>query len=392
MISCRRTAQWERRWRKEATADGAGILKGMLTAAELARYGRQIVLPELGLAGQERLHGARVLVVGAGGLGSPAALYLAAAGVGTLGIVDDDIVEPSNLHRQVVHTTATIGAKKVASAADAITALNPNVKVVTFAERLDRQNARDIVSQFDIVVDGSDNYATRYAVNDACAESGIPWVYGSVERFSGQLSLFGAPDGKGPCYRCVFPQAPAPGESPSCEEIGVLGAVPGVIGSLQAVEALKWIAGIGAPLSGRLLQIDLRSMQFSEVRFSRRSDCEGCGTRRPEANDAADDVDIEPRELSERISAGSAPPLIDIREPWEVNINRIGNPRLLPMGEIQRAMSSLDPKAELILYCHHGTRSRMAADFLRARGFRARSLLGGIDRWSREVDPSIPRY
>ena len=368
----------------------------MLTAEELSRYGRQLALPDVGLAGQQRLKDARVLIVGAGGLGSPAALYLAAAGVGLLGIVDDDLVETSNLHRQIIHRSDDVGREKTASAARTIQSLNPNVRVRVHQERLSAARAAPLIEDYDLVVDGSDNYATRYAVNDACAAAGIAWIYGSVERFSGQVSVFGAPGG--PCYRCIFPEPPAPGSTPSCEEIGVLGAVPGVIGALQATEALKWILGVGEPLVGRLLQLDLRDGQMTLVRFDRRADCAACGrtAARPElaAVDSAPAVvaDIEPEELARTLAQPASLQLLDIREPWEWSLARIGEPQLLAMGDLEDHLESLDPARDLVVYCHHGMRSSVAAEWLRARGFRARNLVGGIDRWSREIDPTVPRY
>ena len=371
----------------------------MLTAAELSRYGRQLVLPEVGIAGQERLRSAKVLIVGAGGLGSPAALYLAAAGVGTLGIVDNDSVELSNLHRQILHGTHDVGELKTVSAAQSIERLNPNVHVRTHQERLTQHGAEALFREYDLIVDGSDNYQTRYAVNDACARLGKVWVYGSVERFSGQVSVFGTADG--PCYRCIFPEPPAPASTVSCEEIGVLGAVPGVVGSLQAVEALKCIIGIGEPLIGRLLQLDLSTLETRIVRFDRREDCVACNSRRSEDTDVSDDklevtaslaTDIEPVDLATRLGHMDTLRLLDVREPWEWTVARIGEPQLLAMGELEREIETLDQGRELIVYCHHGVRSSVAAAWLRARGFRARNLSGGIDRWSREVDPSVPRY
>ena len=371
----------------------------MLTAAELARYGRQLVLPELGLAGQERLRRASALVVGAGGLGSPAALYLAASGIGTLGLVDDDVVEVSNLHRQVLHGTADVGRNKTDSAADMLRRLNPHVELRLYRERLTKFNAKRIVAPYDIVVDGSDNYATRYAVNDACAARRVAWVYGSVERYSGQVAVFGA---DGPCYRCLFPEAPAPGTSPSCEEIGVLGAVPGVIGAMQALEALKSITGIGEPLRGKLLQIDFLAGQTRTIRFDRRSDCPACGGResedraRPAAGESdepdASPIEIEPAEAARLLSSASRPLLLDVREPWEMSRAQLGESTAIPMRELEDRIGAIDRARELIVYCHHGTRSRMVSEWLRSLGYRARNLSGGIDRWSREIDHSIPRY
>ena len=367
----------------------------MLSADELTRYSRQLVLPELGIAGQERLRRARVLIVGAGGLGSPAALYLAAAGVGELGIVDNDRVELSNLHRQILHSTSELGRNKADSASRALERLNPEITVRAHEERLTDARAESLFAGYDLVVDGSDNYTTRYAVNDACARLGRVWVYGSVERFSGQVSLFGAPNG--PCYRCLFPEPPAPDSTASCEEIGVLGAVPGVIGALQANEALKWILGVGEPLAGRLLSLDLSTMAMQMVRFDRRPDCTACGSRAPAPSRAnvqedLDLPDIEPRDLARQLSAREPLELVDVREPWEWEIGKIGTPRLLAMNDLPGALSTLDADRQLIIYCHHGVRSGMAAEWLRAQGYRARNLAGGIDRWSREVDPAVRRY
>lgn len=368
----------------------------MLTAAELARYGRQLVLPEVGLSGQERLRRASVLIVGAGGLGSPAALYLAAAGVGTLGLVDDDTVEIGNLHRQILHGTEDIGRDKTTSASMTLSQLNPHVHVRAHRERLTTTRAVELVSDYDLVVDGSDNYATRYAVNDACAHLGKPWIYGSVERFSGQVSVFGAAGG--PCYRCIFPEAPAAGSTSSCEEIGVLGAVPGVVGSVQAVEALKCLLGIGTPLIGRLWQLDFKTGETRVVRFERRDDCPSCGGQdhddlsRQSAEDES--ADIEPGELAQRLGTVDSFQLLDIREQWEWSVSRIDDSRVtaLPMGQLESSVETLDRTRELVVYCHHGARSSVVAHWLRSRGFRARSLAGGIDRWSREVDPTVPRY
>lgn len=367
----------------------------MLTAAELARYNRQLLLPELGHDGQERLRAARVLVIGAGGLGSPVLFYLAAAGVGTLGIADSDRVDASNLHRQILHGTDDIGREKSESAAEAIRRLNPLVKVRTHQERVDARRAEALVAEYDLVVDGSDNYPTRYAINDACAAHGKTWIYGSVERFSGQVSVFGAPSG--PCYRCIFPEQPKPGSTASCDEIGVLGAVPGVIGALQATEALKWITGIGEPLVGRLLQLDFLTGHTQWLRFEKRAGCSACGSdRRAQSSPApARDLppfDAQPEEVASRIRAESGVTLLDIREPWEVSRARIARAELIPLDELEDNVESLDRSAEMIVFCHHGSRSRVATEWLRSLGFRARNLAGGIDRWSREIDPGVPRY
>ena len=367
----------------------------MLNAADLARYSRQLTLPELGLDGQRRLGEARVLIVGAGGLGSPVALYLAAAGVGRLGIVDDDTVELSNLHRQILHATADVGRSKVSSAASTIGRLNPNVRVDPISQRINASNAAALIADYDVVVDGSDNYATRYAINDECARVGKPWVYGSVERFSGQVALFGAAGG--PCYRCLYAEAPAPGSTASCEEIGVLGAVPGVIGALQAVEALKWIARIGEPQSGRLLQFDFLNGQIRSVSIDRNPSCAACGGEA--MNRVADTAavhpqraDLEPTELSRLLHQPGAPELLDVREQWEWSVARIDGARLVPLSELEEGVNTLDRSRPLVVYCHHGTRSGLAVEWLRSRGFQASNLMGGIDRWSREVDPTVARY
>lgn len=367
----------------------------MLSQAELARYQRQILLPELGISGQERLKQSRVLVVGAGGLGSPAILYLAAAGVGAIALVDSDVVEPSNLHRQIVHGTGDIGRAKTDSAAEAIARLNPDVAVHRHHARLDASNVRALAADADAVVDGSDNFAARYTVNDACVALGIPWVYGSVERFAGQVSVFGFADG--PCYRCIFPDPPAAGTAPACNEIGVMGAVPGIVGAWQALETLKLLAGVGVPLSGRMAQIDLLRGETHWVRFDRRPGCAACGSPRAQEHemnreqDALPPFSIAPGEVTPRMAQGGAR-LIDVREPWEVQRASIAGAMAIPMKRIPDEAASLDRDEELIVFCHHGGRSRSVTDWLRAQGFRARNLEGGIDRWSQEVDPSVPRY
>ncbi len=366
----------------------------MLSASELSRYGRQILLPEVGLQGQERLRVARVLVVGAGGLGSPAALYLAAAGVGTLGLLDSDRVELSNLHRQILHGTADVDRDKTASAAESLSALNPHTTIRQHKERLTAQSAERVLKDYDVVIDGSDNFSTRYAVNDACVHLDIPWAYGSVERFSGQLSFF--PGAEGPCYRCLFAEAPAPGTTASCDEIGVLGVLPGLIGIMQATEALKWILGIGEPLVGRLASLDVRTMQMSAVKFDRNAACQTCGrpTTRGETPSIEEPMEesLEPLAVAGMMKQGSDIQLLDVREPWEHKVARIEASRLVPMNELPGRLESLDRSRAIIVYCHHGVRSDMAAEWLRSQGFPARNLAGGIDRWSREVDPSIPRY
>lgn len=383
----------------------------MLTGAELSRYARQLVLPEVGLAGQEALRTARVLVVGAGGLGSPAALYLGAAGVGHLGLLDDDRVELSNLHRQILHGTAGVGQLKTTSGAGTLHRLNEHVQVREHTVRLDQANAPEIIRAYDVVVDGSDNYATRYAVNDACAALGVPWVYGSVERFAAQISVFGVADG--PCYRCLFPAPPDAGSTPNCEEIGVLGAVPGIVGAMQALEALKLVLGAGRPLAGRLWQLDLLGGAMHSVELARRADCEVCSrartasaargvetqrdatdhtTRAAFAQEHPDASDITPAELAARMGSADSLTLLDVREHWEVRIAGLPSARHVLLNHLPDAIGTLDRAHELVVFCHHGVRSAMAAQWLRENGFRARNLEGGIDRWSREVDPRVPRY
>lgn len=364
----------------------------MLTADELRRYSRQIVLPELGVEGQERLSAAKVIVVGAGGLGSPVALYLAAAGVGHIGLVDHDVVDVSNLHRQILHSTGGVGASKTASAAASIRELNPHVRVERFDERLTLDRARTLFPGFDLVIDGSDNYPARYAINDACAALQTPWVYGSVERFAGQVSVFSW--GDGPCYRCVFPHPPEPGSTQSCEEIGVLGAVPGVIGSLQAVEAMKCLLKIGEPMAGRLLQIDFLRWTTSVIRVKRRPDCAACGAKRVDRSPAKSDApaareNIQPAELA---AERGGVLLLDVRERWEWNVSRIEGAVLIPMSELESRVESIDRSRPIVVYCHHGVRSVTAAAWMRELGMDASSLVGGIDRWSREIDSSVPRY
>jgi adenylyltransferase/sulfurtransferase len=382
-----------------------------LDADELQRYHRHLILPEIGVDGQRRLKAARVLLVGAGGLGSPAALYLAAAGVGTIGVVDEDDVELSNLQRQVVHDTDSVGTPKVESAAARLRAINPHVEVVTHRTRLTSVNALRLLADYDVIVDGSDNFPTRYLVNDACVLLGKPNVYGSVLRFDGQASVFSF--GDGPCYRCLFRDPPPAGMVQNCAESGVLGVLPGLVGVVQAAEAIKLITGAGEVLAGRLLLIDGLRMRFRTIDVARDPECRACGTHEittlidydafcgvaPDAEapaSAADDGDsdeITPRALAERMSGGTPPPLLDVREPYEWTIARLPDARLVPLDTLPDAVSTLDPGAELVVYCHHGIRSAAAVAWLRERGFRrVRNLTGGIDRWSREVDSATRRY
>ena len=375
-----------------------------LSSDELQRYGRHLVLPEMGLAGQRHLRAGRVLLVGAGGLGSPVALYLAAAGVGTLGLIDFDVVDLSNLQRQVLHGTSDVGRTKLASARDRIHDVNPHVAVDTYEMRLTSANALDILGGYDVIVDGTDNFATRYLTNDACVLLGKPNVYGSIFRFEGQASVFATPNG--PCYRCLYPDPPPPGLVPSCAEGGVLGVLPGIVGTIQATEALKLLLGIGESLAGRLLLIDALGARFRTVELARDPACPACGTREirelidydafcgaPQRTGAKTPAAMTPSELAQRLGRGDALDLIDVREPYEWQIARLPGARLIPLGTLDQAVSSLDASREIVVYCHHGVRSAHAAEQLRVAGFRrVWNLAGGIDRWSDEVDATVPRY
>jgi len=376
-----------------------------LTRDELHRYSRHLILPDVALDGQKRIKAARVLLIGAGGLGSPAALYLAAAGVGTLGLVDFDVVDVTNLQRQVLHGTSSVGHSKLESARDRIADLNPNVQVETHETRLTSANALEIMREYDVIVDGTDNFATRYLTNDACVLLGKPNVYGSIFRFEGQASIFATPDG--PCYRCLFPNPPPPGLVPSCAEGGVLGVLPGIVGTIQATEALKLILGVGDTLVGRLLLIDAMGMRFHTVRVPRDPNCPACGTREiqelidydeycgtpgGEMPPSKDVPEITPTELAARLDAKEDFDLIDVREPYEWQLGRLPTARLIPLGQLPGALSTLDSTREIVVYCRSGKRSADATLQLRAAGFRAVNLAGGILRWSDEVDPSIPKY
>jgi molybdopterin/thiamine biosynthesis adenylyltransferase/rhodanese-related sulfurtransferase len=379
-----------------------------LTTDEIQRYSRHLILPDVGVAGQQKLKAARVLTVGAGGLGSPVALYLAAAGVGTLGVIDFDVVDVSNLQRQILHGTKDVGRSKLESARARLYDLNPHVRVETYETRLTSANALEIIGGYDIVVDGTDNFATRYLTNDACVLLGKPNVYGSIFRFEGQASVFGMADG--PCYRCLFPEPPPPGSVPSCAEGGVFGVLPGIVGTIQATETIKLILGIGETLAGRLLLIDAQSMQFRAMTLRKDPACPACGTRTITAlidydefcgspgADAMDDIDdvleITPRELAARLSGGDDSfDLIDVREPYEWAIARIDGARLVPLGQVPKSLSSLDKTREIVVMCRSGVRSADAVRFMQSQGFaRVRNLAGGILRWSSDVDPRVPRY
>lgn len=379
-----------------------------LEPEELVRYSRHLGLAEVGEAGQRQLKQSSVLIVGVGGLGSPAALYLAAAGVGRIGIIDHDTVDLTNLQRQVLHDTAGVGRKKTETARARLRAINPLVHVEPIDDELTASNALDVIADYDVVVDGTDNFKTRYLTNDACVLLGKPNVYGSVLRFEGQASVFATPEG--PCYRCLFREPPPPGLVPTCAEAGVLGVLPGLIGTIQATEAIKLLIGAGETLAGRLLLVDALRMTFRTIQLRRDPTCPACGTRelkalidydefcgvrlpRPEVAQQTGVRDMVPRELAERVRRGDAFDLLDVREPYEWRIARIEGARLIPLAQLGARLQELDRDRDIVLYCHHGFRSLTAGEFLVAQGFpRVWNLSGGIDRWSAEVDPSVATY
>ncbi|MGH9380455.1 MAG: molybdopterin-synthase adenylyltransferase MoeB [Thermoanaerobaculia bacterium] len=389
-----------------------------LSLDELRRYGRHLVLPEVGREGQQRLKAGSVLIVGAGGLGSPAALYLAAAGVGRLGLVDFDSVEETNLQRQVLYGEADLGRDKLEAALERLRDLNPHVELVPHATRLTSTNALEILEPYDVIVDGSDNFPTRYLVNDACVLLDKPDVYGAIHRFEGQAAVFWG--SRGPCYRCLFDQPPPPELAPSCAEAGVLGVLPGIVGSLQANEALKLLLGVGRPLVGRLLLFDALATGMREVRVPKNPACPVCSesptqtelidyeafcadtaggyAAASQETAAAGDpstvpFDIAPDELRTRLAEPAPPIVLDVRTPQEHAIARLDGAVHIPLQELPRRFDELPRGRDLVVHCHHGPRSTQAVSFLRAQGFSgARNLAGGIDAWSREVDPTIPRY
>jgi adenylyltransferase/sulfurtransferase len=390
-----------------AWATGADGLPPM-NQDELLRYSRHLILPEVGLDGQRRIKAASVLIVGAGGLGSPLALYLAAAGVGRLGIVDFDRVDASNLQRQVLYGMADIGRPKLEAAKKRIADLNPGVQVDTYEVPLTSENAMSIIPGYDVIVDGTDNFPTRYLVNDACVLAGKPNVYGSIFRFEGQASVFDAR--VGPCYRCLYPDPPPPGLVPSCAEGGVLGVLPGVIGVIQGIETLKLILGLGDSLAGRLLIFDALGMRFREMKLRKDPACPLCGEHPTitelidyqafcgvatvqEAEDATAAWEISVKDLEAMKGRGAAFDLIDVREPHEFEIAQIPGARLVPLSQLPARVSELDSSRELVLHCHHGQRSMRALEYLHGAGFRKlKNLRGGIDAWAREVDSNVPRY
>jgi adenylyltransferase/sulfurtransferase len=378
-----------------------------LTKDEVLRYSRHLIMPEVGMEGQLKLKQAKVLLVGAGGLGSPLALYLAAAGAGRLGIVDFDVVDFTNLQRQVLHGTSDVGRSKLESAADRLRDINPYVEVVPHEARLTSENALDILADYDLVADGTDNFATRYLVNDACVLTGKPNVYGSIFRFEGQASVFAVREG--PCYRCLYPEPPPPGLVPSCAEGGVLGVLPGIVGCIQALETIKLIIGKGEPLVGRLLLFDALRMRFRELKLRKNPECpacgehptidhlidyeEFCGIRGQEAEPMAAVPEITPVELKRMIDEGRDFRLVDVREPHEFDICRIPGSVLMPLGDVPARMSELDSAQEVVVHCRSGMRSARAVELLQKAGFRRiHNLKGGILAWSDQVDPSVPKY
>ena len=386
-----------------------------LTNEEIKRYSRHLIMPEVGVEGQRRLKAGSVLCVGAGGLGSPAAMYLAAAGVGRIGIVDFDVVDFSNLQRQIIHGTSSIGKTKLQSAKERLLDINPNIQIDTYETALSSENALEIFKPYDVILDGTDNFPTRYLTNDACVLLGKPNAYGSIFRLEGQASVFATKDG--PCYRCLYPEPPPPGLVPSCAEGGVLGVLPGVIGVIQATETINLLTGIGEPLVGRFMIYDALRMKFRELKLRKDPDCPVCGTHptvtklidyeefcglRPsveaEAQAAAAAsqsslTEISAVELKQRLDRGDKLVVVDVREPNEYQINRIPGSQLIPLGEIPRRYAELDPEDEIVVQCKMGGRSAKAADYLRTVGFkRVLNLKGGILAWVDKVDPSQPKY
>jgi sulfur-carrier protein adenylyltransferase/sulfurtransferase len=379
-----------------------------LSKEEIMRYSRHLIMPEVGMDGQLKLKQAKVLCIGTGGLGAPLGLYLAAAGVGRIGLVDFDSVDLTNLQRQILFGTDDIGRPKIEAATDRLRNLNPDIQIDRFETRLTSENALDILKNYDIVVDGTDNFPTRYLVNDACVILGKPNVYGSIFRFEGQITIFGAPGG--PCYRCLYPEPPPPGLVPSCAEGGVLGVLPGIVGAIQAAETLKLIIGKGEPLIGRLLLFDALAMRFRELKLRKNPECpacgehptitklidyaEFCGVRGEETVNATQTTvpEIAPRELKSRLDRGDDLFILDVREPHEYQICNLGG-QLIPLGELSRRVNELDSSREIVAHCRSGKRSAEAVEFLRSAGFRkVLNLKGGILAWSDEVDPSVPKY
>ena len=378
-----------------------------LSKEEIQRYSRHLIMPEVGMEGQLKLKRARVMTIGTGGLGAPLGLYLAAAGVGHLGLVDFDVVDNSNLQRQVTFTTQDVGKPKSAAAEARLSALNPMIEITAYETRLTSDNALDLFRDYDIIVDGTDNFPTRFLVNDACVILGKPNVYGSIFRFEGQATVFGYPGG--PCYRCLYPEPPPPGLVPSCAEGGVLGVLPGIVGSIQATETIKLILGTGEPLVGRLLLFDALAMRFRELKLKRNPECpvcgdhrtitklidyeEFCGIRGEEAPAMTDGIqEITARELKMRQDRGDKLFILDVREPHEYQICNL-NGKLIPLGELPRRVNELDSSVEMVVHCKSGKRSADAIHFLQTAGFKKLwNLKGGVLAWADEVDPKMPKY
>ncbi|HEY6346863.1 MAG TPA: molybdopterin-synthase adenylyltransferase MoeB [Bryobacteraceae bacterium] len=380
-----------------------------LSNDEILRYSRHLIMPEVGMQGQLKLKNAKVLMIGAGGLGAPLGLYLSAAGIGRIGVVDFDVVDFTNLQRQVIHGTKDVGRPKLDSAADTMLDINPNVHIDRYEVPLDSSNALEILKPYDLVIDGTDNFPTRYLVNDACVILKKPNVYGSIFRFEGQASVFAYPGG--PCYRCLYPEPPPPGLVPSCAEGGVLGILPGVIGLIQATEAVKLILGAGEPLVGRLLLYDALAMRFRELKLRRNRDCPVCGdhptitelidyqefcgvpVQEPIQTPGVSETEINPVEVKAKMERGDNFVLLDVREPHEYLICNIPFAKLIPLGDLPKRVNELDSAVEIVAHCKSGVRSAKACDFLRQAGFRkVKNMKGGITAWSDKVDPHVPKY
>ena len=380
-----------------------------LSHEEILRYSRHLLMSEVGLAGQQKLKHSSVLIIGTGGLGSPVSMYLAAAGVGRIGLVDYDQVDFTNLQRQIVHGTSTLGERKVESARRRLLDINPSIQIDVYDEPLTSENALRIAEPYGVVIDGTDNFPTRYLINDLCVITHKPNIYGSIFRFEGQVSVFWAD--RGPCYRCLFPEPPPPGLVPSCAEGGVFGVLPGTIGTLQATEALKVLLGIGRPLIGKLLVYDALSMSFDELALKKNPRCKVCAPE-PEVTKLIDyeafcgvpghdregsrlpsEWEIEPAEVSQRLAAGEALRLVDVREPHELEISRIAGADLIPLGQLASRLHELDSAREMVVFCKSGTRSARALELLAGAGFRkVKNLRGGINAWAEQVEPSLPVY
>jgi sulfur-carrier protein adenylyltransferase/sulfurtransferase len=379
-----------------------------LSNEEIARYSRHLIMPEVGMTGQRKLKQGSVLLVGTGGLGSPLALYLAAAGVGHIGLVDFDVVDSSNLQRQIVHGTSTVGMAKTESAKRRLADLNPLVEVTTYETQITSENALDLMRPYDVIIDGTDNFPTRYLTNDAAVMLGKPNIYGSIFRFEGQATVFHPKEG-GPCYRCLYPEPPPPGLVPSCAEGGVLGVLPGVIGTIQATEAIKLLTGIGDPLIGRLMLYDALSMRFRELKLRRNPTCPVCSEYPtvtelidydhfcgivPEVNTLGSQYEITPRELAALLQTDDRPYLLDVRNPNEVAIASIpGTDKVIPVDQLPERLNELDTSLEMVVYCRSGVRSGRAVDLLKSAGFRKlKNMVGGILRWADDVDTSVAKY